>query len=209
MENLDWGGFLFYGGLGSIALVAYLLVRRRRLHEPSTEANCAQATELGQDIRMLEAKLRVEHEIKSGANWFYWIAGLSLINSVIMMFGGGWSFIIGLGLTQLVDAVAAISAENIGSDIGMVVKAVAFVMNIAIAGIVAGFGVFAHKRHKWAFLVGMVLYALDGLIFLWVGDYWGMGFHLFALVGLYRGVRSLAKLAALEKPIDESLQLGD
>ena len=45
----------------------------------------------------------------------------------------------------------------------------------------------------------MVLYALDGLIFLWVQDYLSIGFHLFALYGLYRGVKALGQLAVLEK----------
>ena len=35
-------------------------------------------------------------QLKSGANWFYWIAGLSLINSAIFVFGGNVNFIAGL-----------------------------------------------------------------------------------------------------------------
>ena len=37
----------------------------------------------------------------SGANWFFWIAGLSLVNSLIILFSGEWSFIVGLGATQI------------------------------------------------------------------------------------------------------------
>src|SRR5574340_77246 len=39
----------------------------------------------------------------NGANWFYWIAGLSVVNSVIVLFGGAWYFLVGLGATQFVD----------------------------------------------------------------------------------------------------------
>jgi len=128
---------------------------------------------------------------KNGSSWFYWIAGLSLINSVILMMGGRWSFIIGLGLTQLIDAIATIMADELGSGADVVVKIVAIILDIVVAGIFVVFGVFARKGHKWAFVVGMVLYALDGLIFLWVGDYLSIGFHLFVLYGLYRGLRAL------------------
>jgi hypothetical protein len=162
-----------------------------------------QGTNQVQDIHVLEAKLRVENQFKSGAGWFYWIAGLSLINSVIMMVGGGWSFMIGLGITQLIDAIAGVMAEGLGSDMGVVIRLVAFVLDVVIAGIVVGFGMLARKRHKWAFIVGMVLYALDGLIFLWAGDYLSMGFHLFVLFWLYQGVRALNQLAVLEQPVSE------
>ncbi len=37
---------------------------------------------------------------KSAANWFYWLAGLSLITSLITLAGGGWGFIFSLGITQ-------------------------------------------------------------------------------------------------------------
>jgi hypothetical protein len=119
--------------------------------------------------------------------------------------GGGWSSIIGLGLTQLIDALAALLAEEVGSGAGTRVKIVAFLLDAVIAGIVAGFGVFARKRLRWAFIIGMILYALDGLIFLWVGDYLSIGFHLFALYGLYRGVNALGHLAALEQVEGETM----
>ena len=38
-------------------------------------------------------------QLKSGASWFYWIAGLSLINSIAAVSGGSWRFILGLGIT--------------------------------------------------------------------------------------------------------------
>jgi len=192
-------------GIGIIVGVARLLERRRKVQTPPMAAGLAPATGQGPDVRALEAKLRVENQVKGGANWFFWIAGLSLVNSVIMLVGGGLNFVIGLGCTQLIDAFASIAAEDLGSDVGTVVKIVAFVLDIFTAGIVAGFGVFARKRHKWAFVVGMVLYALDGLIFVWVQDFLSIGFHLFALYGLYRGVKALSQMAMLEKSVSEAV----
>jgi len=40
----------------------------------------------------------------------------------------------------------------------------------------------------------MILYALDGLLLLFFGDYLGFGFHLYALYGLYRGYRASVEL---------------
>jgi uncharacterized membrane protein YvbJ len=52
-----------------------------------------------EEIPTLEEKIQIERQMKSGAAWFFWIAGLSLINSIIIH--SGWSFIIGLGLLKL------------------------------------------------------------------------------------------------------------
>src|SRR4051794_33834386 len=41
----------------------------------------------------------LEKQIKSGADWFFWIAGLSLVNSFVALSGKGWGFILGLGIT--------------------------------------------------------------------------------------------------------------
>src|SRR5688572_28411552 len=49
----------------------------------------------------------LEMRLKSGASWFYWIAGLSIINSIAALSGAGWGFIVGLGVTQIVDEFAS------------------------------------------------------------------------------------------------------
>jgi hypothetical protein len=48
---------------------------------------------------------RLEQRVKSGANWFYWIAALSVINSLAALSGSTWSFAIGLGFTGVLDAL--------------------------------------------------------------------------------------------------------
>src|SRR2546430_15326300 len=42
--------------------------------------------------------------VRSGANWLIWIAGLSLVNSVLFVTGSHWSFFLGLAATQVSDA---------------------------------------------------------------------------------------------------------
>ena len=43
-----------------------------------------------------------EPEVMSGASWFWWIAGLSLVNSIMTHSGSDTGFIIGLGFTLVV-----------------------------------------------------------------------------------------------------------
>ena len=118
--------------------------------------------------------------MKSGGSWFYWIAGLSLINSISAFTGSAWRFIFGLGITRLLD--------------GYVSGPVALVLDVLVAGLFVLFGIFANKGHLWAFIVGMALYALDGVIYALAGAWLSAGFHvfvLFCLVGGFRAARQL------------------
>ena len=47
----------------------------------------------------------------------------------------------------------------------------------------------------WIFIVGTVLYVLDGVIFLLFGDILSIGFHAFALFFIIRGFLAANKLS--------------
>ena len=59
--------------------------------------------------------------IKRSAGWFDWIAALSVVNSVISLFNGNWTFVLGLGITQVIDYLAQRSGNSRGQLIGFVV----------------------------------------------------------------------------------------
>src|SRR5690348_10939672 len=47
----------------------------------------------------LQQQLRPLFEAgRNGANWFYWAAGLSVINAVLMLSGANWHFIAGIAV---------------------------------------------------------------------------------------------------------------
>jgi len=131
---------------------------------------------------------------KNGARWFYWIGGLSLVNALILLGNGQWNFIAGLGITQLISGLAL----GLSEDLGMGVTIIAFALNLIAVGACVGLGFLAEKAHTWAFILGMVLYALDALIFLWVQDWLAAGFHAFALYFIYRGLAANLRLAQLK-----------
>lgn len=126
--------------------------------------------------------------LKSGASWFYWVAGLSLINSVVAFTGSDWRFLIGLGITQILDAL--------GAEFGGAGKVIVLLLNLMVAGVFILFGFFANKRHLWAFITGMVLFALDGVIFILAQDWIGVGFHAFVLFCFFRGLQACRELKA-------------
>jgi hypothetical protein len=125
---------------------------------------------------------------KSAASWFLWIAGLSMLNSVISSFDGNWHFLFGLGITSIVDAVS----HQAGTT-GIVLD---LVINGFIAGIFLLFWYFAGQGQKWAFYVGMGLYLFDGLILLLFHDYLGAAFHIWVLYRLYQGLSLVSRVQA-------------
>jgi hypothetical protein len=131
----------------------------------------AGSTMTGEQRKTLEAQRR------SGGQWFYWVAGLSLINTVLDLTGQDWRFLLGLGVTQLVQELAQ-SADG-GTKAGLV--------GLGVIVLFAALGQRAVFGHRWAFVLGMVLYGLDGAIFLLIQDWVGVGFHAFALVMISRG----------------------
>ena len=122
--------------------------------------------------------------MRSGARWFYWIAGLSLVNSVLFLTGSNWSFVVGLGMA---DAANVFGQVAITGTTGMLV---ALTFDVLIAGGFAGLGLMAQKRAAWAFIVGMVVYGLDAALLVWAADWLSVAFHGLALFYIYRGFQA-------------------
>lgn len=134
-----------------------------------------------------------EH-MQSGARWFYWVAGLSLINSIAASFNGTWSFLAGLGITQFISGLALALSE----DLGGAVTVIAFILNVLVAAFFVFLGVFAGKGHTWAFVIGLVIYAIDGLMFLAFQLWLPLAFHVFVCYCLFRGLAANRKLKEFE-----------
>jgi hypothetical protein len=137
-------------------------------------------------------------QLKAGANWFYWIAAFSIINCLVTTFGGDMYFVIGLGFNHLINGIIYGLAGTDFNDVDTAVKVFALIVNIFVSSGFILLGVFANKRYDWAFIVGMIIYALDGLIFLIISDFLSIAFHALALFWIYKGYSASRKLKKLE-----------
>jgi len=139
---------------------------------------------------LLEQRLRAERVVKAGASWFIIVAVLSMINSILDMIGVGIRFIFGLGIAHFVDFLAREAGQG------------GFVLDLIINGFVAGIFVvfwnFARKGQKWAFVVGMALYALDALLMLYFKDILAVAFHAYGLYRIYTGMNGIPVLRDIE-----------
>jgi hypothetical protein len=139
----------------------------------------------------VEQKTRVLQALKGSASWFLMIAGLSLLNSILALSGARIRFIFGLGITQIVDSLA----HQVGST--------GYVLDLVINGIIAGvlvlFWNFARQGQKWAWYLGMAIYAVDGVLLLLFKDYLAIAFHAYALYRMSSGLKLLPILDRLNR----------
>jgi len=155
----------------------------------------AAGTAVGQtspvDQSAAEQKLKLQSRMRAGAGWLMAVAIFSVLNSVLMMFDAKLHFIVGLGITQIADGVGK-AGGTAGGVAGLVVTLIA-------AGVFVVFWKFAREGEHWAFLIGMILYGLDGLIFLGFGLWLDLAFHAFAIFNLYKGLGALKALQELNR----------
>ena len=137
----------------------------------------------------------LEQRCQSGARWFFWIAGLTVVTSLLALTGSGYAFFLSLGATQFIDGVA----KGLSNEFGDTVRIVGLVFDIVIAGVFALLGWFAYKRHLWAFLVGLAIFALDAMILLAFQVWISFIFHAVVIYWIFGGYQAGRKLAALER----------
>ncbi len=155
---------------------------------------------------IIQKKLALDNRIRSGVNWFFWIAGLSLLNTVIYLSGSSLTFVIGLGVTQIVDGFMSGLAQSLGQS-GIIARIVGVALDMGFAGVFILLGVFGRKRYRWPIIVGIVFYAIDGIIVLLFRDYFGAAFHALALVGIAGSLKAIKELEILEKSgVSESIE---
>src|SRR5262245_43952966 len=128
-------------------------------------------------------RVALSQRYANGANWFYWIAALSLLTSILAFSGVGWRFFLSLGATRIIDAIAI----DLSQELAGATKVIAFVLDIFATGLFAAFGYLASRRYLWAFVVGMVVFLLDGLLSLLITDWLGVIVHALALYSMIRG----------------------
>lgn len=157
-------------------------------------------------LALVQQKLLLDNRLRGGIGWFYWIAGLSLLNSGAYLFGAKFSFVIGLGITQMVDGIVSALIKELGESWSLL-RVASTGVDILIAGTFLLIGYLGRKRMRWPVIAGMMLYALDGIVVLLFKDYLGALFHGWALAGIWAGLRAMQHLNALDAAGDsESIE---
>jgi hypothetical protein len=155
-------------------------------------ANAPTVTVGGKPLPLAEA----QRIVKGSGTWFWWIAALSAINSIAAMLDLKYGMVLGLGLGQLVDGLFFFGLDGIRAEPAPVARLIHLLLSALVAGAFVALGYFARKFNLTAFVVGMILYAVDALLFVVVGDWIGVGFHAFVLFMLWGGLSVLRAIRA-------------
>lgn len=130
----------------------------------------------------------------TGGAWFYWIGGASILNSVLSAAGTEWGLALGLGVTYIIDGLAQGFSNTVRTPI------YAVIIDIAIAGGFLLLGRAARRGKLGWYAAGIVLYLLDGLLFVLVQDFLGIAVHAIAIYGLISGWRAARSLKQFDAP---------
>ncbi len=152
------------------------------MSEPSQGTGPSQA-----EIEAIHLRIQKDKTFQNGTSWFYWVAALSGITTVVSLSGGSWGFLAGLGATQVLDGLTLALA---GEAAAPVFRGVLVALSLLISASVALFGYLSRRKGGWVFLTGIVLYGLDTLVLLAFQEWFSVAFHLFALVQMVIGYRA-------------------
>jgi hypothetical protein len=114
------------------------------------------------------------------ADWFFWLALLSITNTLVVYYYQTPNTPVALGLTQWLDGTSGVFNGVMSSG--------ELLTNILIAGVLAGFGLMARRGSDLAFVVGIFLYVIDTFLTMGLGDFFGFGVHLTALFFIVKGL---------------------
>jgi len=130
------------------------------------------------------ARIALVKRVENGGRWFYWIAGLSAINFALFALGSGTGFALGTAIDWFLRGMLEELAD----------PSFAWIAHVGVIAFFAFLGLRATAGAQWAFIVGGLVYAVDGLIFLLVADWLGIAVHAFALFAIVSGTIALRKL---------------
>jgi uncharacterized membrane protein len=120
--------------------------------------------------------------IKKSGTTFYYIAGFTIINAILvlsktdsMLIGGLGAGVFAQAISMGIDADASMGMANMASLLGIII-------NLVLASFFVLFGVYGSRGFRWPVLIGMFAYLADTLLFVMIDDWLSVILHVFFLV---------------------------
>ncbi len=131
---------------------------------------------------------------KSGASWYFWLAAITVVNLIIRLTNPESTvrFAIGLSISKYLENNQLSIFANIQP------RTISLIMSLIFVFVMVILGFLARKRNKVAYIIGIVLYALDIIPAVMIGDLYAVIFHVIVLGFLVWGLVHLFKLEKLE-----------
>lgn len=136
-----------------------------------------------------EALAASRRAVLSAANWLYWVAGLTMLNAVLLAASKKPVSNLGLGFARL--------GDDLFRMMGVSHPAISLLTGFLAAAFVVALGVMG-KRHPWALVVAVVLITFDtALLFVAKNvSLLGILFRFWVAGALLNGLTSLQRIKA-------------
>lgn len=137
------------------------------------------------DIEAVQPKILDRGVARNGANWFYWLAALSVINTLGNYLLGFGNTPFGFGFTQWIDgSTGPLTSQSLTPQLATG----AMIVNLLVALGFAGFGYLARRGNDSAWVIGLLFYVVDAMFSIGLRDFFGFSFHLVGFFFLFRGL---------------------
>ena len=125
--------------------------------------------------------------ISGGISWFLWIGIISALNIIAVIFRQNINFVSGLGINYWILGIM----DGIRRATGIDLMSLGYVLSFLVSGLFIWIWRKSKQQNKNYYLTGLIIYGLDTLFFLFLKQWYGLGFHVLALLGLYSGYKAL------------------
>lgn len=143
---------------------------------------------------MRNKKIKLNEILVNGANWFYLIGVLSLINALLSLSNKNIRFIFGLISTDFFILLSKLTKlQNI--------KLTFYVITFILCAFFIIIGYLGNKQKKWCFIVGGILYSADTVLLLLFKNYHDIFWHIIAIYAIFKGFTAINKIKNVDTVI--------
>ena len=135
----------------------------------------------------LNEQTKLSKLISGGTSWFLWIGIISALNIIAVIFRQNVNFVSGLGINYGILGIM----DGIRRASGIDLMSLGCVLSFLVSGLFIWIWRKSKQQNKNYYLTGLIIYGLDTLFFLFLKQWYGLGFHVLALLGLYSGYKAL------------------
>ena len=134
-----------------------------------------------------EKQLEEKRIISSGSSWFLAIGILSAISIIAVITKQNFYFFLGLGINSVIIGIM----HGIYQSLGINIMIIGYILTFLISGLFALIWKKSKDGDRKMYLTGLIIYSIDTVIFLFAKEWVALGFHVFALIGIYMGYKKL------------------
>jgi predicted lysophospholipase L1 biosynthesis ABC-type transport system permease subunit len=144
------------------------------------------ASQTDEDYRAAEEQRRADllADSRSDANFFFWAAGLAALGTGLLPLR--LNILVSIGVIDLLRMYG--KPHDPTYALVLYGAAAAWVVMLLV------FGFAGRTGHRWAFLAGIVLYAVDMIALTLTFSLWAFGVHAFFVFRWYQGQKALKDL---------------